>query len=262
MDGEILAIPDEEREEQPMSSDRTIPDRLSAQVAIEEFSAEGIEAVERAVLTRRSVRGFSPDPVPVPLLDRVFALAQSTPSNCNVQPWRAYVASGAARDRLQAALVRAVSEGVGAKPDFDRGAEFTGVYRELQLECAVALYSEMDISRDDRAGRVRAGLRNFELFDAPHVAFIGMSKEFGTTVALDVGMYVQTLMLLMAAHGIASCPMGSLRNHPDIVRDEFDVPEDIGILCGICFGYEDVAVPANRTRTTRVRVSDNVRFRD
>jgi nitroreductase len=245
-----------------MSSDRAIPDRRSAQAAIEEFSSEGIEAVERAVLFRRSVRGFLPDPVPAPLLDRLFALAQSTPSNCNVQPWRTYVASGAARNRVRAALLKAASEGVPGNPDFERGAKFTGVYRELQMECAVALYSEMNIGRDDRAGRVRASLRNYELFDAPHVAFIGMSKDFGTTVALDVGMYVQTLMLLMTAHGIASCPMGSLRHYPDIIRGELDVPEDIGILCGICFGYEDVAVPANRTRTTRARVSENVRFEE
>jgi nitroreductase len=243
-----------------MSSDRTIPDRRSAQAAVEKFSAEGIEAVERAVLARRSVRGFLPDPVPAPLMERIFALAQSTPSNCNVQPWRAYVASGAARDRVQAALARAVGEGLAENPDFERGAKFTGVYRKLQVECALALYSEMNISRDDREGRARASFRNFELFDAPHVAFIGMSKDFGTTVALDVGMYVQTLMLLMTAHGIASCPMGSLRQYPDIVRREFDVPEDIGLLCGICFGYEDVSVPANRTRTTRTPVSGNVRF--
>lgn len=245
-----------------MSIDRTIPDRRSAQEAIERFTAEGIEAVERAVLTRRSVRGFLPDPVPRPLLDRIFALAQSAPSNCNVQPWRVYVASGAARNRVQAALAGAVSAGVPGNPEFERGAKFTGVYRELQMECALALYSEMNVSLDDRAGRDRASFRNFELFDAPHVAFIGMSQEFGTTVALDVGMYVQTLMLLMTAHGIASCPMGSLRRYPDIVREELDVPEDIGILCGICFGYEDVAVPANRTRTTRAPVSDNVQFRE
>jgi nitroreductase len=243
-----------------MSSDRSISDRRSAQGAIEEFSAEGIEAVERAVLIRRSVRGFLPDPVPTPLLHRIFALAQSTPSNCNVQPWRAYVASGAARNRVRAALSAAVGEGVLGNPDFERGAKFTGAYRELQMECALALYSEMNVSLDDRAGRARASLRNFELFDAPHVAFIGMSKDFGTTVALDVGMYVQTLMLLMTAHGIASCPMGSLRQHPDIVRGELGVPEDIGILCGLCFGYEDAAVPANRTRTTRAPISDNVRF--
>ena len=245
-----------------MLSDEAVPDRRSIQTAISKFDSEGIEAAERAVLTRRSVRGFLPEPVPAPLLSRIFALAQSAPSNCNVQPWRAYVASAAARDRIRAALVRAASEGVQTEPDFDRGGKFTGAYRKLQVECAVAMYSEMNIGRDDRAGRSRAALRNFELFDAPHVAFIGMSKNFGTTVALDVGMYVQTLMLLMTAHGIASCAMGSLRHHPGIVRDEFDVPEDIGILCGICFGYEDVAVAANRTRTSRSEVADNVRFRE
>jgi nitroreductase len=245
-----------------MLLDETVPDRHSAQKAIHPFDPEGIEAVERAVLTRRSVRGFSPTPVPRHLLERIFTIAQSAPSNCNVQPWRVYTASGAARDRVRAALLRAAGEGVPSSPDFDRGGRFTGGYRALQVECAVALYSSMSIDRNDQDGRARAALRNFELFDAPHVAFIGMSKSFGTTVALDVGMYVQTLMLLMAAHGIASCPMGSLRNYPDLVRAEFGVPDDIGILCGLCFGYEDVAVAANETRTTRSELAGNVCFRD
>ena len=245
-----------------MLSDEAIPDRDSAQAPIDAFDAAGVAAVERAVLSRRSVRGFSQRPVPEPLLRRIFSLAQSAPSNCNVQPWRVYVASGAARERVRAALLQAAGEGDPGNPDFERGSKFTGVYRELQVECALALYAEMEIERNDRQGRARAALRNYELFDAPHVAFIGMSKEFGTTVTLDVGMYVQTLMLLMTAHGIASCPMGSLRHYPEIVRAEFDVPEEIGILCGVCFGYEDVGVPANRTRTSRSEVDDNVLFRE
>jgi len=61
------------------------------------------------------------------------------------------------------------------------------------------MYSKMGIERDDHAGRARASLRNFELFDAPHVAFIGMDEKFGTTVAIDVGMYGQNLMLAMTA---------------------------------------------------------------
>ena len=245
-----------------MKTDEILPDRRAEQTAIRALDPQGVLAVERTILQRRSVRGFLPDPVPEPLLARIFALAQSAPSNCNVQPWRVYVASGGARDRLRAAFLEAASRGVPGRPDFDRGAKFTGIYRELQVDCAVALYSEMSIDRDDREGRLRAALRNYEFFDAPHVAFVGMSKEFGTTVALDVGMYVQTLMLLMAAHGIASCPMGSLRQYPEIVRAEFDVSEEVGILCGVCFGYEDVAVPANRTRTDRCEVSTNVQFKN
>lgn len=245
-----------------MPTIQSLPDRHSIQGVITSFDKESIAAIERVILTRRSVRAFLPEPVPQPVLNRIFEVAQSAPSNCNVQPWRIYVASGAARDRLKTALVSAAKKRAPSTLDFEKDAVFKGGYRELQIECAVALYSEMNIARGDRAGRIRAALRNYELFDAPHVAFVGMSKEFGPAVALDVGNYVQTLMLLMNANGIASCAQGSLRDYPEIVRAELDVPDDIGLLCGMSFGYEDVAVPANRARTTRSAVAENVWFKE
>ena len=118
-----------------MSASKTEAERASQQTAIVAFEPSGLEALERAVLRRRSVRGFTPERVPMEVLQRIFAVAQSTPSNCNVQPWRVYVASGAARDRVRDALVRAASAGQRPEPDFDRGATFTGVYRKHQVEC-------------------------------------------------------------------------------------------------------------------------------
>jgi nitroreductase len=220
-----------------------------------------VESLERVVRARRSVRGFLPTPVPTDTMRRVFETAQLAPSNCNVQPWRSYVASGATRDRLRARLLERVDAQVPPAYDFQgSGNVFEGDYRKLQVECAVALYSEMNIGREDRAGRWRAARRNFELFDAPHVVFVGMLRSFGVQVAIDVGIYLQTLMLSMTAHGIACCPQGALRNHPSVVRELFDVPDEIGILCGISFGYEDPSVPANRTRVPRSPLEANVTF--
>lgn len=222
-----------------------------------------LDALERIVHERRSVRGFLPEPVPPETLRRVFELAQRAPSNCNVQPWRSYVASGKARDRIRDALLARLDAKVKPSYDFSATANvFFGEYRDLQVQCAVALYSEMGIARDDQAGRARAVRRNFELFDAPHVVFVGMHRQFGIQVALDVGAYLQTLMLALTAHGIGCCPQGALRSYPDVVREEFGVPEDIGILCGISFGYEDPEVPANRTRVPRSALDANVTFRD
>jgi nitroreductase len=224
-------------------------------------TAETMSLAE-ALRQRRSVRGYRPDPVPQAVLDEVFGLAQLAPSNCNIQPWKVFVASGAMRDELRKRMVEHVTRGDPIQPDFEHLPNFEGVYRKRQVDCAVELYNNMGIARDDREGRARASLRNFELFDAPHVAFIGMERQFGVTVALDVGMYIQTLMLVMTSFGIGSCAQGSMRYYPQDVRDLFGEPDSTAILCGISFGYEDESVAANRTRVGRESLGESVRFRD
>ena len=214
-----------------------------------------------AIYARRSVRGYLDKEVPQDVLNRIFEIAQQTPSNCNVQPWKAYVASGDLKDRLRKQMAENTASGVKPNPDYEYRGDFIDEYRTRQVECAVALYSKMGIARDDKAGRMRAVLRNFEFFDAPYIAFTGMDPKFGTTVALDVGMWAQTLMLTMVSFGLHSCPMGTMRNYPDLVREAFDIQDGTKILFGISFGYEDVSVPANETRTTREPISANVDFR-
>lgn len=213
-----------------------------------------------AVTSRRSVRGFLPEPVPMDVLEHVFEIAQQSPSNCNTQPWQAFVASGEVKDNLRQKFLDRQQNGIPGNPDFEYVSRFDGEYRKRQVECAVALYNEMGIARDDKEGRLRAVRRNFEFFDAPHIVFIGMDRTFGSTIALDVGIYAQTLMLTMHAFGIASCAMGSMRAYPDLVREAFDLDEQTGILLGISFGYEDPEVDANRTRTVREPLANSVLF--
>ena len=214
-----------------------------------------------AVYERRSVRGFLDKEIPQDVLNRIFEIAQKAPSNCNVQPWKVYVASGELKDKLKQKMVENVTSGVDANPDYPYRSTFEDEYRKRQGDCAVALYSSMDIGRDDKDGRMRASLRNFEFFDAPYIAFIGMNPAFGTTVAIDVGMWAQTLMLTMVSFGLHSCPMGTMRNYPDLVREAFQVKDDTRILFGISFGYEDVKVAANNTRTSREEIAANIEFR-
>ena len=211
-----------------------------------------------AIYARRSVRGYLDREVPREVLDRIFEIAQQSPSNCNVQPWKVYVATGALKDRLRDQMVANTASGVPPNPDYEYRGDFVDEYRKRQVECAVALYSNMGIERGDKEGRMRAVLRNFEFFDAPHIAFIGMDQKFGTTVAIDVGMWAQTLMLTMVAFGLHSCPMGTMRNYPDMVREAFGIEDGTKILFGISFGYEDPSVAANATRTTRDPISANV----
>lgn len=214
-----------------------------------------------AIYSRHSARGFLDKQVPQELLNRIFEIAQQAPSNCNVQPWKVYIASGELKDRLSKKMVENTAGGVAPNPDYPYRGNFEGEYRVRQVECAVALYNKMGIGRDDKEGRMRAILRNFEFFDAPHIAYIGMNPDFGTTVALDVGMWAQTLMLTLVAFGLHSCPMGTMRNYPDLVREAFDIQDDTRILFGLSFGYLDDSVPANETRTTRDDISANIVFK-
>lgn len=214
-----------------------------------------------SIYARHSVRGYLDKEVPQEILNRIFEIAQQTPSNCNVQPWKVYIASGKLKDRLKKEMVERTAAGVAPNPDYPYRGDFENEYRKRQVDCAVALYTKMGIGRGDKEGRMRAILRNFEFFDAPYIAFLGMDPSFGTTVAIDVGMFAQTLMLTMVAFGLHSCPMGTMRNYPDLVREAFDIEDGTKILFGISFGYEDLSVAANETRTSRDDISANVEFR-
>jgi len=216
--------------------------------------------LDQTIRERRSVRGFFPDKrVPPEVLRECLELAQRAPSNCNVQPWQVYVATGAARDQLKASLVKAIFD--GQLPDAEDGADsFVGDHRRLQIECAVSLYKEMGVGRGDQLGRLQAFTRNFEFFDAPHVAIICMDRSYGVRVALDIGAWLQTFLLALWSRGVASVPQASLCTYPNIVRRELGIPQEHRILCGVSFGYEDVSIPANRTRQTREPLESNVHF--
>jgi nitroreductase len=217
-------------------------------------------SVSDALKKRFSVRAFRNTPVPPALLEEIFTLARQAPSNCNVQPCRVYIVSGAKKDQLKDELVSAVLSGKPANPDFEWDVKYQGVHRERQFGSANALYSAMGIERADKQRRQIAMLRNWNFFDAPHAAFFTMAKYLQLTGAVDLGVYAQTLALLMTERGISSCMQGALGMFPDPARTMFDLPEDVGILFGMSFGYADDGAPANKARTDRVSMDTMVRF--
>ena len=217
-------------------------------------------SVTQVLQQRLSVRAFKDTPVPQELLEEIFTLAQLAPSNCNVQPCRACVVSGAKKDQLKSELVEAAASGKPPNPDFEWDVGYQGVHRERQFGAANALYTAMGIDRKDRERRQVAMLRNWQFFGAPHAAFFAMEKYLKMTGAVDLGVYAQTLALLMAERGISSCMQGALGMYPDPVRSMFGLPDEIGILFGMSFGYADDAAPANQARTDRVPLDTTVRF--
>jgi nitroreductase len=217
-------------------------------------------SVSELLRQRFSVRAFKDTPVPQEVLQEIFTLAQHAPSNCNVQPCRAYVVSGAKKDQLKAELVEAASSGKPPNPDFEWNVRYQGVHRERQFGSANALYGAMGIDRKDKERRQVAMLRNWQFFGAAHAAFFTMEKYLGMTGAVDVGVYAQTLTLLMAERGVSSCMQGALGMFPDPARRMFGLPDEVGILFGMSFGYADQTAPANKARTDRVPLDSMVRF--
>lgn len=222
---------------------------MSRQTApAEPAPAETFDAIVRA---RRSVRGFRPDPVPEAEIEAVFSAALWAPSNCNVQPWSVHLVSGPRLRALGAALAAAGRHGAPPRPDVTMHSTYRGAFRTRQIEAAKALYGAMGIARDDRAARDAAYARNLDAFGAPHAAFVFLGEGLGIREAADLGGFVQTLLLGLTARGIASCAQGALSLYPDIVRAQLGIDDGAQLFCGIAFGYEDPAHPANAARTGR-----------
>ena len=222
----------------------------------------GIEnrAFEDVLRGRSSVRGFLPTPLSAEKLRQIFELAQRSPSNCNTQPWRVCVVSGRVCQSLRDRLYELASSDQEPNPDFKIQHAYDGVFRQRQVDCATALYDSMGVQRGDKSQRKAAMLRNFEFFQAPHAAFISMPKRFGVFNALDVGMYLQTLLLCMKSYGVASCAQGALALYPDAVREVTGIADDQGILVGVAFGYEDPDHVTSNTVTSRADLGDIVTF--
>ena len=210
--------------------------------------------------SRYSVRAFQDKPVSEETLKQIFSDAQLSASNCNVQPWQVYVVSGAKKDALKEKLLAAVMSGSKPNPEFNWSPAYEGIHRDRQFGSANALYSSMGIERGDKKGRMAAMVRNWTFFDAPHAAFFTMEKYLDIMGAVDMGIYAQTLSVLMSEKGISSCMQGALGQFPGPVKEFLEIPDSLGILFGMSFGYEDENAPANNTRTDREPLENSVIF--
>ncbi|MFS2054728.1 nitroreductase [Variovorax sp. Varisp41] len=216
-------------------------------------------ALDTVLDARYSCRGYLADPVPRDVIDAILRAAQRTASWCNSQPWQVVVTGAAATDRLRAAMATPealVDQGFEIAPP----AEYRGVYRERRRECGFQLYDSVGIAHGDREASARQGLLNFSFFGAPHVALIHTDAALGAYGALDCGAYVSNFMLAARSRGVASIAQAALASRAKFLHRWFDIPDDRQVVCGISFGYEDPAHPANGFRTSRATVGDAARW--
>ncbi|GAA4898476.1 nitroreductase [Streptomonospora salina] len=213
-----------------------------------------------AVRARRSARQFLPTPMSAADIRTVLEDAQTTPSNCNTQPWTVHVVSGEERDALSKEILRADDEGRSSSDfTFDYADFGQGAYLERAHHHAASLYEAAGVERHDKPGRKAVVRSNLEFFGAPHVAFLFM-PNFGDNVraASDIGMYAQTFLISLTARGYDGIPQTALGFHADVIRDFLGVPEELKLLFGISFGLADQSAPINQLRMGRVPVEENV----
>jgi nitroreductase len=219
---------------------------------------ETINTFLSVIESRRSVRDFKSEPVPESVIETVFGAAQRAPSNCNTQPWFVHVVTGETLENLRSELPAKFAAGEIAL-DFPYDGQYEGVYKERQYASAAALYDSLGIAREQKAERNAWFMRNFSFFDAPAVAFFTLPTGFGLREACDLGMYAQTVMLGLTAHGLGSCPQTSLAFLANVLRPALSLGDNEQLMFGMSFGYPSESA-VNEVRTDRAPLDEVVTF--
>ena len=140
--------------------------------------------------------------------------------------------------------------------------EYAGVYRDRRRDCGWSLYEAVGVGKGDREGSARQALENFRLFGAPHLAIVTVPEALGTHGVMDCGAWVGNFMLAATASGVGAIAQAAIASWPDLLRAHLDISADHRVVCGISFGYEDGAHPANGFRTSRAPLVELVSWVD
>jgi nitroreductase len=219
--------------------------------------------VTDAILSRRSVRAFLDKPVPRKLLETMLETASRAPTGGNLQPWHVYVAGGEVRDTL----VRRVAEQLPLNP-LGKHAEYhvyppklQDPYRKRRFKLGEDMYAAIGVGREDREGRLRQYARNWEFFGAPIGLFFTLDRDMQQGQWADVGMFMQSFMLLAREAGLDTCAQESWASWHELVREELGIPDEQILFCGMALGYADLEHPINNFTADREPLDGFATFR-
>lgn len=214
-----------------------------------------------AVLRRCSVRAFRPDPVPAPLLDDILAAALRAPSGGNLQPWQIHVVTGATLRHLTQRVVEQQRSGHSETPvQAIYPDNLWEPYRTRRFAVGEDLYRTIGIERADRTGRLAQVEQNFRFFGAPVGLFFAIDRRMPAMQWIDLGIIMQTVMLLAVDAGLATCPQAAWTLWPDTLRNELGLDETMTVAAGMALGYEDRDHPINTLQTDRQAMQQAVRY--
>lgn len=214
------------------------------------------------IAARHCRRAYLDRPVPRELLAAVLTAARNAPSSRNHQPWAVEVVTGAARDRLSAALCAAWDRGAPTRPDYLNSAPEPD---EAALARARAAgeghFRVKGIDREDAAARHGHTRENFRFFGAPVELVYHLPAGAVPGSFLATGCFLQNVMLGLLAHGLGSCPQYSVAGYAELVRAELRLG-DRWIVCGMAVGWPDPEAPVNRFSPERAPLSEFVGWHD
>ncbi|MGB8841236.1 MAG: nitroreductase [Aliidongia sp.] len=218
--------------------------------------------VTDAMMSRISTRAFLDRPVPEALIRTILETARYAPSGGNLQPWHVYVLTGsrlaAFLDRIE---TRRAAGSLGDGTEYDiYPTELKQPYRRRRLKCAEDLYASIDLARADKAGRLAHFARNYRFFGAPVALFFAIDRQMGLGQWADLGMFMQSLMLVAREHGLDSCAQEAWALWHKNIADFVGMPPDLMVFCGMALGYGDPAHRINRVRTERAAVEEFTTF--
>ena len=212
---------------------------------------------------RHSVRAFLPTPVTDAQITDILDAARWAPSGVNTQPWQVAVVKGAIKQRLTDELTAARQQDTPADPDYSYyPGEWIEPYAGRRIACGRALYSALKIESRDKAARMQAWNNNYRFFGAPVGLLFFIERTLNKGSWLDMGMFLQNIMLAAQACGLATCPQASLADYPGIVRTILEMEEKYALVGGMALGYADMTQPVNQYRLEREKVEAFTRWYD
>ena len=219
--------------------------------------------VEEALLSRRSIRAFRPDPVPRGLVAEILALASRAPSGTNIQPWKVRVLAGRERDRLAKAMVETYlgkGEEAFKYPYNYYPVKWREPYLARRRKVGWDLYGLLGLTRENKEGMARQHARNFSFFGAPVALIFTIDADMELGSWLDYGMFLENIMLAARGKGLDTCPQAAIASAHKVVREVLAIPESEKIVCGMSLGYADPDAVENTLVTVREPVGGFTQF--
>lgn len=219
-------------------------------------------SVSDALASRRSIRAFLDKPVDGRLLRGILEKAARAPSGGNLQPWHLHVVGGERLDELKAQVRdKLETRPMGEDPEYDvYPKNLVSPYRDRRFQVGEDMYGLLGIPREDKAARLRWFARNFQFFDAPVALFCYVDRRMGPPQWSDLGMYLQSVMLLLREAGLDSCPQECWSRFPRLISDFLETPEEQMLFTGMAIGYRDDEAAVNQLRARRAPLQEIAEF--